>query len=119
MRKDVGARESWFRLIMPEDKNGIRESMCLTCSRDGNLRDAGVVHRQNDARVVNEDSNGFRYRGDAGNNRFKTTGSEMIEVIMDPTVVGVVEILPIEDRVLIGIEVIEELDEIKAFEQST
>ncbi|GFY48575.1 hypothetical protein TNIN_474931 [Trichonephila inaurata madagascariensis] len=41
--------------------------------RDGNWRNVGVVHRQMDARVVNEDSNGFRYRGGAGNNWFENS----------------------------------------------
>ncbi|GFX69464.1 hypothetical protein TNCV_380331 [Trichonephila clavipes] len=39
--------------------------------RDGNWRVAGVINRQNYTRVTNVDSNGFRYRGGAGNQRFE------------------------------------------------
>ncbi|GFX70942.1 hypothetical protein TNCV_1689251 [Trichonephila clavipes] len=37
--------------------------------KDGNWRDAGVLNRQDDMRVTNRDSNGFRDRGDARNQR--------------------------------------------------
>ncbi|GFY58177.1 hypothetical protein TNIN_94351 [Trichonephila inaurata madagascariensis] len=36
---------------------------------NGNWSDISVVHRRMDVRVVNKDSNGFRYRGGEGNRR--------------------------------------------------
>ncbi|GFY44011.1 hypothetical protein TNIN_441081 [Trichonephila inaurata madagascariensis] len=69
MRKGTGAREPSIR-----KKSGDKMEI-------GKVEDWGNpigehetgcgLHRQNDARVVNEDSNGFRYRGGAGNNRFQ------------------------------------------------
>ncbi|GFX86070.1 hypothetical protein TNCV_2403661 [Trichonephila clavipes] len=41
--------------------------------RCGNWRDAAIVNMQNDARVMNVDSNGFRYRGGARNQGFENT----------------------------------------------